>query len=525
MVLVGAQNGTGKTSLLVALYLGLFGREAMHLIEGITKPADDEERSKSYKALLERTIFRPALEDEEPSAFVRLTFDRRGGDRVVVSRRWSFSRRGTVRDLATPEGEEVRVEHGGFRKVYRSWTEANEKIAELLFPSNVMPCFFFDGEQAQERVVAAREGALVSAVNTLYGTGLLDQLRQSLSTWIGNERASMTREYGNIRADDLDEKQEQLETLKGEQQEVQAKLNDKRLEKDELEGERHRAMAELTQLAGAHAADIEDAASTLDALREEQNSLRRQLADGLGSAALPLALHRVGGHVVDTLDGEVLRDRWLLLKSEASGKAESIVDSVFGSDSTVSHIDPPLTGDQVAALRERLEHALEALWSPPPDGCADSFNLTFLSPSDRPSVRAKLERLRSLTADLVGTAEKWRTVSRRLSETTRRFENLKDLQPKLQSLKERIGSLSDKLTTCETELNGLMFRDDGLQVRIRDLKGAIGQLEKRRSAVDPIRAKLEAAYHVRSVLEEAGEKLLPLCKSELKRDARIIFDR
>jgi DNA sulfur modification protein DndD len=50
VILVGAQNGTGKTSLLIALYLALFGREAMHLIEGVRISGAEDEKSRTYKS-------------------------------------------------------------------------------------------------------------------------------------------------------------------------------------------------------------------------------------------------------------------------------------------------------------------------------------------------------------------------------------------------------------------------------------------------------------------------------------------
>lgn len=59
VILIGAQNGVGKTSLLIALYLGLFGREAMHLIEGIRVSSTKDDQSLTYRNLLERTIHRP----------------------------------------------------------------------------------------------------------------------------------------------------------------------------------------------------------------------------------------------------------------------------------------------------------------------------------------------------------------------------------------------------------------------------------------------------------------------------------
>src|SRR5262245_23765262 len=52
VVLVGAMNGTGKTSLLMALYLGLFGREAMAFVEGFRRGYTVDERIRSYRRMM-----------------------------------------------------------------------------------------------------------------------------------------------------------------------------------------------------------------------------------------------------------------------------------------------------------------------------------------------------------------------------------------------------------------------------------------------------------------------------------------
>ena len=166
VILVGAQNGTGKTSLLIALYMGLFGRQAMHLIEGVGLASQHDEKNRSYRRLLERTIHRPALSADDPHMRIRLNFETDKGE-FIIRRTWHYGRNGQPRDLANRDGEEVIVEAGGRPKSFPNWEDANAVIAEALFPDNVMPCFFFDGEQAQARVEATGGRALLDAVNTL----------------------------------------------------------------------------------------------------------------------------------------------------------------------------------------------------------------------------------------------------------------------------------------------------------------------------------------------------------------------
>ena len=49
VILIGAMNGTGKTSLLAALYLGLFGRDGMYYVEGVRHADNEEAKERSYR--------------------------------------------------------------------------------------------------------------------------------------------------------------------------------------------------------------------------------------------------------------------------------------------------------------------------------------------------------------------------------------------------------------------------------------------------------------------------------------------
>jgi DNA sulfur modification protein DndD len=60
VVLIGAKNGYGKTSLLEAIILGLYGRDGMNaLARAITSNADAD---KSYDGFVERALHGQALQ-------------------------------------------------------------------------------------------------------------------------------------------------------------------------------------------------------------------------------------------------------------------------------------------------------------------------------------------------------------------------------------------------------------------------------------------------------------------------------
>lgn len=515
VILIGAQNGVGKTSFLMALYLGLFGREAMHLIEGMRLKGLDQEKSVGYRSLMEQVIHRPALASEDLHCSVSLKFDLPDGE-VSITRRWNFLRGGRIRDLNSQDGEEVLIEANGRRKVYGSWQEGNAKVEELLFPCNVMPCLFFDGEQAQERVEAAGGRALFDAVKTLYGTGIIDELSDSLRSYVANEKSALQREVGSVRSDELGQKRAQLEEKRSDLKEAQTQLVEHRKEKSQFEAEQQALNNQLFSMVGDSASDIEEYGRVLSALQEEEAQHRQDLVSGLSSLALPLAISRHGSKVSTLIRSEQIRDRWLILKDEASGKAASILNTVLPANEA-SDVIPELTSDQVSQLRSKLNKALEALWTPPPDGCADDYWFPFLSDTERAAILSKLERHGiSGRANVAESAMKLGNVVTRLRDTRRSFDRIKDIQPQLEKIKKELTEVLAKLRTCGNVCSSAENRERGLISEINDLRGAIGQMERRESAQRPVQEKIEVAERVRTLIDEAKEQLIPLCKDALE---------
>lgn len=515
VILIGAQNGVGKTSFLMALYLGMFGREAMSLIEGFRGKAAAEEKFLSYQRLIESILHRPARDTDEPHCSVTLTFEVDESP-ITIVRRWQFRKGGKVRDLDSNDGEEVLVESGGRKKLYTSWQDGNKRIEELLFACNVMPCLFFDGEQAQARVEAAGGRALFDAVKALYGTGLLDQLSESLRSFINNERNKFQKDVGAVRVDELEEKRQQLDVQRDQLKSIQEQLVEQRKQQAASEEVREQLENNLYAMVGDKAADIEEYSATVAALQSEEAKLQQDLVSGVGNLAVPLALSKYGRPLVVALEAERVRSRWLLLKDEAATKANAIVEDVLPA-SGESRVAPPLLPTQAFQLRETLEKALEALWSPPPEDCAQSFRYPFLTDTDRASVVATIQKVSySSAGGLADTALELHRVTSHLDETKQRFERTRDIQPQLQKLKADLQAALDRHREFSSVVGGLVHQENGLQQAINDLRGAIGQMEARREAGSPIQEKLDVAQRLRALVDDSKESLIPLCRDALE---------
>jgi len=185
IVLIGGLNGGGKTTLLDAIQLGFFGRNATCA-----------NRSRlTYKEFLRGCINRSA--DPEEGARLEIHFER-----IVEGR---HIRIGLTRVWRIKEGnvhETVSVSRDDLPDTLLS--EHWEEYIETYLPSKLAHLFFFDGEQIKE--LADGESAariLASAVQTLLGLDLVDRLDEDLTTLERRKKQSALSESDQARVSEL----------------------------------------------------------------------------------------------------------------------------------------------------------------------------------------------------------------------------------------------------------------------------------------------------------------------------------
>jgi DNA sulfur modification protein DndD len=163
IVLIGAQNGAGKTTFLEGLQLGLFGRLALANLRG----------SFGYDDYLRHSINRsaPASEGAEVQVSFRRAFS--GREQVYTIRRiWSVQK-GRVREIfeAVVDGKLDRV-------LTAQWGE----FVEEMMPPRIAPLFFFDGEKIEDFADLERSSKIVStAVGSLLGLDIVERLQLDLT--------------------------------------------------------------------------------------------------------------------------------------------------------------------------------------------------------------------------------------------------------------------------------------------------------------------------------------------------------
>jgi DNA sulfur modification protein DndD len=269
------------------------------------------------------------------------------------------------------------------------------------------------------------------------------------------------------------------------------------------------------QISGNSAVDINIVAQERAALEQREREQQDQLNRDLAALALPIAFKKYEDRVTARLSAEIIRDRWQILKEETSNKVEDILGRSLPPPES-DDIAPPLTDGQRDRLAKRLRAAIESIWLPPPEGCADEFRYLFLSPSDRITAQERMRSVSTASAtNVVELVEEWQSSKAKLEEVRRRWESVQDVQPRLREAKERLNELNAKVSELNSKKSELEIREQGYTNELADLKAAIAQMEDRKERRGPNENRIELAERIREVLRELEDKLKPLCEKSL----------
>lgn len=181
IILIGAQNGAGKTTFLEGLQLALYGRLSQAGFRG----------AMGYEAYLRSAINRAASQSD--GAAVQVAFRRtvEGEERHYrLIRSWS------VKKGALKETFEVLVNGQSDPVLTLQWAE----FVEEMLPPRIAPLFFFDGEKIEQFADLKRSSEIISvAIKALLGLDIVERLQLDLDVL---ERRKLAQQgHPDIRAD------------------------------------------------------------------------------------------------------------------------------------------------------------------------------------------------------------------------------------------------------------------------------------------------------------------------------------
>lgn len=459
IVLVGALNGSGKTTVIEALQLALYGRRASYGWRGAS----------SYQQYLERVRNRHASRGEPTIAQVKIKLA--DGRRLRVHREWSY--------LKGVPKEFIAVYLNDSEHPDPNLSETWDEEVERLLPAQLAELFFFDGERIEQLADPLKSAdVLRSAVSSLLGLDLVDHLLEDLEILRSRQKQRALPEGERARIDLLDAEMRALSQRLEDIRDLKASCNTRIAEgKRELE----RAKVTLQAAGGERFHQREQWAAERAKAAAQIESAERQLRE-LAAGVLPLKLlepklRELSGN---GSEGETY----------VSGESAALVESHFDAlRKWITNRKFPAAAER--DLRAYISSRLKAL------RVASRKSGAILSTSLHERVSRLLEnQLPSGCATALGLVEKIRADT----ESMLRLEENLARVPELEQLSDAFGRMGAAEALCkqaESELAGLVSQEGEV---IRELEGRkrrkTEQLEKIAEAGDATRT---AEYCSRSM--------------------------
>lgn len=503
LIVVDAPNGFGKSSVLEAFALGMFGRAAVNEL-GISQDAGAgrAERRRSYRATMEGTLHRSTRARDDGMCAVTLDFSTASGP-VSLERRWYFEEDGALIE----EDEELFIRVGDDRHLSeapeghdpRDWNQ--QEIERRIMPTALAPFFLFDGERLERWVDGRLTDRVRSALRRLLGldelTGLMDDLRD-----YARDRDRLSGEIAPQAgaAEELARLEDELRAEYTTLDEVERKLV-------ELRSRRSAVMTELSHNGGGSHADLRNVLERRHRLGDDLKTARRALTAAVVEDG-PLLL--VGPKVREALSKLLATE---IDRSDVRSIDPAVIERLWRA---FSQVEPPLDDAAASLARERLETAALTLGN---DVDGDEPLL------DSAAARAAAAKLaaaeRRGDAGIAQAVQGIASVRGELEALDGEEADRRDADGRRERLQSELAQLAEAIEANELARGGVMRQVRELGGRISPMRAAA---ERRAVVLRDAEPRLRRAAVARALAARISEHLDQLTKHEHGRFADAVTD-
>jgi DNA sulfur modification protein DndD len=499
IILFGGKNGAGKTTILEAIRLVLYGRLSL----------GSRVRTVDYDAFLRGRVHRARASLVKPTvATLAIEFDhvhRGTSERYFVERSWHTTGAAVVEQLSVlRDGKRLEEVDAEF------W----QGFVRDIIPEGLSQLFFFDGEKIKELAEdATGAGVLADSIKSLLGLDLVERLDADLTVYANREVARLGSEEDRGKAAELEGEigslraavtacEEELANNRTRQDGVQAEVRraeeDLRREGETLANRRSRLQADRVQLA----TKIEQVEK---ALRDECDAL------------FPLALcARNATRLKKQLDAERSSGHAAEVRS-ALEKTRTDLLRAFGAKNSSSsrHLK-----DARSAVEAVFSKRLAATGT-----SSKGKSVHQLSEADQRRIVAWLSDAKSKSrihvAILCGELAKLRQRQETTDRSLAQIPADATVRPRIEALTElsrRLGALQQSRAETEERLRGLQFQ---LESKERERNKVVDRYQGSLAAGD----RVQLARSVQGALGDYLQRLTRLKVAQLRETVAACFNR
>lgn len=521
VVLIGAMNGHGKTSFLVSLYLGLFGRFGLRHCEGFT--GNDSNDSTYYRKAIADYRRSSADPDWPTEIDITLTPTLRDVDEeeVRIVRRWYFTGRNDPKPGSA--FEEVEIYVGG--RLQRSLgldkdplVLAHERVERNLFQAHVAPAFFFDGEQAQKLIENMGGNGIKRAVEVMFGTKVVEEAAKIMKDYLSRiHSAAGGKKKVSDRQTEYESKSVEREELNSRLSKLQSDQGKLEQDQETKDQQRRELQDQLAKLGGGLGGKREAILAAHAKAESEQTSAEKALGDSSRTLGLSLAISRLAVPILNRLNGEAVREEWESLKRGTLDNKEQVMAIALPEPAESDPLLGFLAADTRAKLKERFIAALENIYNPPRPGWVDEYLLGHVKGEGRSRVLLHLSQAQAQGAGKIkAAAKRLRDARETLEEANAKIDRLEKDPGISDDLTAQITTLTSEIEQGIRKIGGIENEIKKFKADLKTLNEEIGRIQEELARLGPEQQRIAVAERTMRALEAILEKLEPITTARLE---------
>lgn len=487
ITLIGAMNGAGKTSLLDAVKLCLYGERGSGFLSPKETPSEFIRKRFNYNA----------QDRHETEMWIELTFDDielpGATHQIQVRRTWYFH---PIRGTYDKDKDDFTIIKDGKELQIIDRDHWQDFINDTI-PSGVAGFFFFDGEKIQQLADDTNDREVLrESIRNLLGLTVYNKLSGDLAKHMDDVR----READKITDDQLKQLEADEARLQREMRENRETAQEIQYELSKLQRQDEHLEREVRRVTGVGT----DSRSDLEREIAEAETQKRNANEEIMKVAGEFLPFAIAGRVCDELRVELEAEeklrQWEASKERVHPQLDRIVSRVF-FDPNSPRPKPDITPKQRTFYADRLTAEWEALFIPKPDDAADEI-LHENSPKDERFILGTLEQVSAQAlGNLKELLKQRERASKRLQDVSRELRNLpedishinelfnqrKTHDEQKQQFNRDLGRLNDEYARFERELKSTQEKASNLKKKLKEAnydRSRVGLARKVQDAIE-----------------------------------------
>ena len=501
IVLVGAQNGHGKTTLLEAVYLCLYDKDAVKHLQR----AGLNNSENNYAEFLKSALYHKA-EPRYGQYSMNLEIEIRQNYQnkqygFKIRRDWYFDYDKKLKPTDNESRCELIVD-GVSRRL--DIEEVGQYLNAYALPIDYAPFFFFDGEKIVQTAEQSGAGVwLGTALKGLLGVTLLVSLQESLKKY---KNTCISENTSQKMRQELDRAENALRTAENTFDILTEELSAAKEKWEHWTAERDRLMLQLGS--GGDIRTSQDLINQRAALEKEMAEFDKKVKDAV--KAMPLAfLPREQLKTLQiVLELENNRLNHEAAKNQTKDKVNDFWETFVESEKVKQAIGPlAKTIFSEPLLKEAVEDCWEKLFYPLPKNCADTIRHNYLSVNAHAEIQNEIGRLGGMPQTQIGNL---------LEEMEKKEDERKKVISEIELLKgTNNDELVEQLKTANKEADrakeqtGHLNSNVANQEKIKQrLQNEVKELQDKISDNNPRLLKSKRAGEIEKVITRLTEELM-----------------